>query len=90
MPYTEDRNTWYEGQGIWKDTPKSDWEDWTWQLRNRITSLEQLEPLIDLTEDEMKGCQHANKPLAVAITPYFFNLIDREDPECPIRKQVIP
>tara|TARA_B100000519_G_C14214336_1_gene424206 strand:- start:268 stop:1509 length:1242 start_codon:yes stop_codon:yes gene_type:complete len=90
MPYTEDRNKWYEGQGNWKDTPKSDWEDWTWQLRNRITSLEQLEPLIDLTGDEMTGCQHANKKLAMAITPYFFNLIDRDDPECPIRKQVIP
>jgi lysine 2,3-aminomutase len=26
----------------------------------------------------------------LAITPYYFNLINREDPDCPIRKQVIP
>jgi lysine 2,3-aminomutase len=32
----------------------------------------------------------ANNKLALAITPYFFNLIDRNDPNCPIRKQVIP
>ena len=36
------------------------------------------------------GCEFANKKLALAITPYFFNLIDRADPDCPIRKQVIP
>src|SRR6202789_944059 len=45
---------------------------------------------MELTEDEKAGCEFANKKLALAITPYFFNLIDRDDPDCPIRKQVIP
>ena len=44
----------------------------------------------DLTPEERAGCAHANHKLALAITPYFFNLIDRNDPDCPIRKQVIP
>jgi lysine 2,3-aminomutase len=43
-----------------------------------------------LTDDEKAGCAHASEKLALAITPYFFNLIDRNDPNCPIRKQVIP
>ncbi|MCH6257129.1 KamA family radical SAM protein [Puniceicoccaceae bacterium K14] len=90
MTYIEDRRKWYSGQGFWKNVPESKWKDWSWQLRNRITKLEQLEELIDLTDEERDGCSHANNKLAMAITPYFFNLIDREDPNCPVRKQVIP
>jgi len=90
MPYTEDRAVWAEGQGLWQHLPAETWRDWTWQLKNRITSTAQLEKLMELTPDERAGCEHANRKLALAITPYFFNLIDRQDPDCPIRKQVIP
>ncbi len=90
MAYTDDRATWFEGQGLWQHIPESDWRDWTWQLKNRITTTEQLERLMTLTAEEKAGCEHANQKLALAITPYFFNLIDRDDPDCPIRKQVIP
>jgi len=90
MPYTEDRSHWFEGQGLWEGVPEKDWKSWKWQLKNRITTLERLEELIDLTDEEREGCRFANKKLALAITPYFFNLIDRDDPDCPIRKQVIP
>ena len=81
---------WHQGQGLWADVPAEDWNDWKWQLKNRITKLEQLEELIELTPDERAGCIFAKNKLALAITPYFFNLIDREDPDCPIRRQVIP
>jgi lysine 2,3-aminomutase len=90
MSYTEDRSAWYEGQGLWQHVPEASWRDWVWQLKNRITSKEQLERYMTLTEEEKAGCEFANKKLALAITPYFFNLIDRNDPDCPIRKQVIP
>jgi lysine 2,3-aminomutase len=90
MPYTEDRSSWFEGQGLWQHVSQAEWSDWTWQLKNRITTREQLERYMSLTEDEKAGCDHANQKLALAITPYFFNLIDRNDPDCPIRKQVIP
>lgn len=90
MPYTEDRAAWFEGQGLWQHIPESDWRDWIWQLKNRITTTEQLEQLMTLTPEEKAGCDFANQKLALAITPYFFNLIDRGDPNCPIRKQVIP
>ncbi len=90
MPYTEDRAAWFEGQGLWQHIPESDWRDWTWQLKHRLTTTAQLEELMTLTPDEKAGCEYANQKLALAITPYFFNLIDRHDPNCPIRKQVIP
>jgi lysine 2,3-aminomutase len=90
MPYTEDRSAWFDGQGLWQHVPESSWRDWVWQLKNRITTTEQLEQLMTLTDEEKAGCAYANQKLALAITPYFFNLIDRYDPNCPIRKQVIP
>jgi len=90
MPYTEDRSAWYEGQGLWQHVPATDWNNWVWQLKNRLTSLAQLEEHMTLTPDERAGCIFASQKLALAITPYFFNLIDRDDPDCPVRKQVIP
>lgn len=89
--YPEDsRKNWYRGQGEWAEVPAGQWRDWRWQLRNRITQVEQLEERLALTPAEREGCLLARNKLSLAITPYFFNLIDREDPECPIRKQVIP
>ncbi len=90
MSDQEDRTAWFEGQGLWQHVPSEQWKDWTWQLKNRITTLEQIEALMTLTPEERRGIAYAGKKLALAITPYFFNLIDHANPNCPIRKQVIP
>lgn len=66
------------------------WDDHKWQLRNRIDSLSDLEALINLSDEERAGVLLAGNKLAMAITPHFFNLIDKNDPRCPIRRQVIP
>lgn len=81
---------WHSGQGHWADVPEEDWNNWSWQLRNRITSLEKLEERIQLSASEKDGCSYAGQKLALAITPYFFNLIDLNDPDDPIRRQLIP
>jgi lysine 2,3-aminomutase len=79
------------GRGYWANVADQDWNDWHWQLKNRIVSLPQLERLMPtLTPEERAGTVLANTKLALAITPYFFNLIDPSDEECPIRRQVIP
>ena len=90
MHHADRREGWNSGQGLWPDVPASDWNDWHWQLRNRITTLAQLESKMVLTPEERAGCLFAPSKLALAITPHFFNLIDRDDPHCPIRRQVIP
>ena len=66
------------------------WADPKWQLRNRIDSLADLEARINLTDEERAGVLLAGTKLAMSITPHFFNLIDKNDPDCPIRRQVIP
>lgn len=77
-------------RGLWANIPDEQWDDWTWQLKNRLTSLDHLEKHMCLTPAERAGCMFARGRLAVAITPYFFNLIDRDNPNCPVRRQVIP
>ncbi|MFM7101798.1 MAG: hypothetical protein ACKO3N_11585, partial [Verrucomicrobiota bacterium] len=80
------------GRGPWSHVPDSDWNDWRWQLKHRITRVEQLERLLPtLTREERAGAILAGESkLAMAITPYFFNLIDPDHEDCPIRRQVIP
>ena len=78
--------------GYWadRDVTAEQWNSHTWQLKNRITSLAQLEEHLNLSEEERSGVILSGTKLAMAITPHFFNLIDRDDPECPIRRQIIP
>ncbi|MDM8160999.1 lysine 2,3-aminomutase [Labilibaculum sp. K2S] len=66
------------------------WNDWKWQVRNRIETLDQLKKYISLTEEEEEGVRRSLASLRMAITPYYMTLIDQENPNCPIRKQAIP
>ncbi|MFQ3671629.1 MAG: lysine 2,3-aminomutase, partial [Verrucomicrobiia bacterium] len=77
-------------RGPWQHVPDAQWNDWQWQLRNRLTRLDQLESHLALTPSERAGVMLSRNKLALAITPHFFSLIDPQDPECPIRRQVIP
>jgi len=76
--------------GHWPDVPPADWNDHRWQLKNRVQSLADLEQRLHLTAEERAGVLLAGTKLAMAVTPHFFNLIDRNDPACPIRRQIIP
>jgi lysine 2,3-aminomutase len=74
----------------WPNVAENDWNDWRWQLKNRIHDLSSLEKLMDLTPAEREGVQFAQNKLSLGITPHFFELIDKSNPNCPIRRQVIP
>jgi len=76
--------------GYWPEEAMQKWDSHTWQLRNRINSLAEIEEHITLTQDERAGIVLSGTRLAMSITPHFFNLIDNDDPNCPIRRQVIP
>ena len=81
---------WHTGQGYWNDVTKESWSDWKWQMRNRLTSKDEIASKINISPDESAGLENAGSKLLVSITPHFFNLIDPSDFNCPIRKQVIP
>jgi lysine 2,3-aminomutase len=66
------------------------WNDWRWQMRHRFIKPEQFEKLLRLTTSERRGLAMTHEKFAVAITPHFAELIDPDDPNCPIRRQVVP
>jgi len=74
---------------VWGDVPDEKWNDWRWQLSNRLNSLEELAPVFELTDEERDGLSAPDK-FRVDVTPYFATLIDPTDPYCPVRRQVLP
>jgi len=66
------------------------WNDWKWQLKNRIETLDALKKYVHLSSEEENGVKESLKTLRMAITPYYLSLINPEDKNCPIRKQAIP
>ncbi len=74
---------------IFTDIPDEKWNDWHWQLSHRLNSIEDFEKVFPLTDSEKKALS-ASHLFRVEITPYFASLINPDDPDDPIRKQVIP
>lgn len=66
------------------------WNDWKWQVKNRIETFEQLKQYIPLSAEEEEGVKQSLTTLRMAITPYYLSLIDPQDPDCPVRKQAVP
>ena len=75
---------------IWTDVSKEDWEDWHWQHKNRIRSLDVLEKVINVTEEERNAYEKSVAEFNMAITPYYASLMDPDDPMCPVRQQSVP
>jgi lysine 2,3-aminomutase len=76
--------------GYWPDVAPELWNDWKWQLKNRVTSLAQLEKHLELSAEERSGVLLSGDKLALAVTPHFFNLLPANNPDDPIRRQVVP
>lgn len=69
---------------------QEDWNDWKWQVRNRIETVEDLKKYLPLTPEEEEGIKQCLGSLRMAITPYYLSLIDVNDPNDPVRKQAVP
>lgn len=71
-------------------TTDAEWNDWRWQLRHRITTSEELEKIIHLTDSERQALQRHSATLPFAITPYYASLVSPDDPRDPLRRAVVP
>jgi lysine 2,3-aminomutase len=67
-----------------------EWSDWRWQLRHRLTRIEDLELFVTLTDQERRGVALAPGLFRLGITPYYASLMDPARADCPVRMQVIP
>ena len=75
---------------LFPDVTDEQWNDWKWQVKNRIETLEQLKKYVNLSAEEEEGVKQTLKTLRMAITPYYLSLINPDDPCDPIRRQCIP
>jgi lysine 2,3-aminomutase len=73
----------------WEDVPLDRWNDWRWQLTNRLRTASDFAHLLELTPDEKQGFA-AGGLLRASVTPYFASLLAPQDPTCPLRRQVVP
>lgn len=87
-------NTYYMGESrrkiLFPEVTDAQWNDWKWQVKNRIETLDQLKKYITLTPEEEEGVRNALQTLRMAITPYYLSLINPDDPKDPVRRQCIP
>ena len=74
---------------IYMDVPDEKWNDWRWQLSHRLNTVDDFEKVLPLTDSEREALGAADL-FRVEITPYFVSLINPDDPNDPVRKQVIP
>ena len=75
---------------MFPDVTDEQWNDWKWQVKNRIETLEQLKKYVNLSAEEEEGVKQTLKTLRMAITPYYLSLINPDDANDPIRRQCIP
>lgn len=76
--------------GLFSNVSEEDWNDWHWQVRNRVETVDDLKKYMQLTESEEEGVVKCLSVLRMAVTPYYLSLIRLDDPFDPIRKQCIP
>ncbi len=83
QPFPSKRSSFY------KNISDDQWGDWRWQMKNRLNTVEEFEHVLKLTDSEKKALSSPGL-FRVDVTPYYVSLIDPEDPNDPIRKQIIP
>ena len=69
---------------------EKDWNNPKWQLKNRISDVDELSKYTNLTDEEYSNIKKVSEEYRFAITPYYFSLIDFDNPLCPIKLQSIP
>jgi lysine 2,3-aminomutase len=74
---------------FFKDVPDEKWNDWRWQMANRLNSVEDFNKVLKLTASEEKALSTPGL-FRVDVTPYYVSLIDPDDAYDPIRMQIIP
>lgn len=75
---------------LFEKVSDSDWNDWHWQVQNRVRDVKTLKEALHLTVDEEEGIRQCLTRFRMAITPYYMSLMSPDNPKCPIRRQGVP
>ncbi len=74
----------------WKDVPGEQWEDWRWQMHNAVRTTQKLAELLPIPTQGLAALAELETQYKLAIPPYYFSLIDVENPRDPIGLQSLP
>jgi lysine 2,3-aminomutase len=69
---------------------EKDWNSWQWQVKNGITSINQLRQILNLSEPELLAIDNDKYALPLRITPYYASLLSPDDPNQPLRRTMVP
>lgn len=69
---------------------QADWDNWTWQTKQRHLSMDTFGEILNLSQAEREVYRQAQTDSVVSVSPYYLSLIDTENPRCPIRLQAVP
>jgi len=75
---------------LYPDVSDKDWNDWHWQVKNRVTTVDGLKAKIPISKNEEEAIFKCLMTLRMAITPYYLSLMNPVNPNDPIRKQSVP
>jgi lysine 2,3-aminomutase len=75
---------------LWLNITSAEWNNWQWQMKNRLRTIEDLSVLLNLEPYKIARYRRLIEAFHYSITPYYLSLIEWADPEDPIRKQCIP
>ena len=74
----------------WPQVTQEQWNDYRWQLSNRITSVEDLKGLCGFSVEETRLLSRVTDLYRVGVTPYYLSLVRFDDPDDPIARQAVP
>ena len=75
---------------LWRDVADVEWNDWRWQLSNRLSTGDELRRVFALSDEEESALASSKNLFRLAITPHYATLVDPADPMCPVRRQALP
>ena len=80
----------YRSIPLFKEVKDEEWNDWKWQLRNAIRDIPTLEKVMDVSQEEKENLSECLQKFKMAITPYYAALMDKKDPNDPVRLMAVP
>lgn len=80
----------YSSKPIWKNVTLEQWTDWKWQISHCISTLEDLEQVVPLTDGQKEGVKQATQYLKMRISPHIALMMSEGVSDDTLRRQFIP
>ena len=70
---------------LWENVTEEQWNNWQWQISNRLTSVEEIKQVVNLTPEEEADIAKVMDGFRVGVTPYYASLIGSRRPHLPCK-----